>query len=122
MFENISWNAYFPIPFFVATLALGWVVASGRFGWWPVLVFTASVAAQTHLLFAIPCTLLALAAPLIGLLVGGRPARFRWLGTGLGVAILSDMVYRPWSLEGRRIDLGDLGGSILSRWRRVWDA
>ncbi|MEI8634463.1 LysR substrate-binding domain-containing protein [Vibrio sp. PP-XX7] len=26
------------------------------------------------------------------------------VANGLGVAILSDLVYRPWSLEGRRID------------------
>lgn len=26
------------------------------------------------------------------------------VGNGLGVTILSDMVYRPWSLEGRRIE------------------
>jgi DNA-binding transcriptional LysR family regulator len=26
------------------------------------------------------------------------------VANGLGVAILSDMVYRPWSLEGRRIE------------------
>jgi DNA-binding transcriptional LysR family regulator len=26
------------------------------------------------------------------------------VANGTGVAILSDMVYRPWSLEGRRIE------------------
>lgn len=86
VFENIAWNAYFPLPFFIATLALTWVVGTGRFGWWPVLVFTASVAAQSHLLFSIPCTLLALAAPVIAVAVGTRPPRLRWLWAGLGVA------------------------------------
>ena len=27
------------------------------------------------------------------------------VANGMGVAILSDMVYRPWSLEGRRVDV-----------------
>ena len=26
------------------------------------------------------------------------------VANGSGVAVLSDMVYRPWSLEGRRIE------------------
>ena len=30
------------------------------------------------------------------------------VGDGLGVTILSDMVYRPWSLEGQRIEHRDL--------------
>src|SRR5664280_1390688 len=53
--ENLHWKAYFPIPFFIATIALAWVVGTGRFGWWPVMVFVASVASQSHLLFVIPC-------------------------------------------------------------------
>ena len=27
------------------------------------------------------------------------------VANGMGVAILSDMVYRPWSLEGRRVEV-----------------
>ena len=84
--ENISWNAYFPIPFFIATLALAWVVSTGRFGWWPPMVFVASVASQSHLIFSFPCTLLALAAPVLGLTLGGRTERLRWLWIGFGVA------------------------------------
>ena len=30
------------------------------------------------------------------------------VANGLGVSILSDMVYRPWSLEGRRLELREL--------------
>jgi hypothetical protein len=85
--ENISWNAYLPIPFFVASLAFAWLVGAGRFGWWPVLVFTASVAAQSHLLFAIPCAALALLAPVVALLAAGRPTRLRWLWSGIGVGV-----------------------------------
>ena len=50
---NLQWNAYFGLVFFMATMALAWVVAGGRLKWWPVLVFTASVAVQSHLIFAV---------------------------------------------------------------------
>lgn len=34
------------------------------------------------------------------------------VGYGFGVSILSDMVYRPWSLDGRRIDVRTLSDAI----------
>lgn len=34
------------------------------------------------------------------------------VANGLGVSILSDMVYRPWSLEGRRLEMRDLYEAI----------
>jgi DNA-binding transcriptional LysR family regulator len=45
------------------------------------------------------------------------------VANGSGVAILSDMVYRPWSLEGRRIETVQLGDpvppmSVGLAWRR----
>jgi hypothetical protein len=85
--ENIVWNAYFPIPFFIAAIALAWVVASGSFGWWPVLVFAGSVAAQSQLIFALPAVGMVLAAPLVALLLQCRPATVRWLVVGLVVAV-----------------------------------
>ena len=87
VFERITWNAYFPIPFFIATVVLAWTVSMGLFGWWPALVFVASVAAQCHLIFVIPAILLSLVAPGIGLAVAGKPKRFRWLIGGLAVAL-----------------------------------
>jgi hypothetical protein len=110
VFENISWNAYFPIPFFIATLALTWVVGCGRFGWWPVLVLTASVAAQAHLLFSIPCAALAVCAPLAGLALGSRPRRLRWLWVGLVVAIacwIAPILQQIFGVSG---NLGALAG------------
>jgi DNA-binding transcriptional LysR family regulator len=46
------------------------------------------------------------------------------VATGAGVAILSDMVYRPWSLEGDRIEARSLAAPVPSMdvglaWRRV---
>lgn len=34
------------------------------------------------------------------------------VATGMGVTILSDMVYRPWSLEGQRIDVKNLSDGV----------
>jgi len=34
------------------------------------------------------------------------------VATGMGITILSDIVYRPWSLEGRRIDLKTLDDEV----------
>lgn len=87
LFENFAWNAYFPIPFFIAAIVLAWVVATGSFGWWPALVFVASVAAQAHLLFAIPAVAMVALAPAIGLVLFGRPERLRWLAGGTVVAV-----------------------------------
>jgi len=34
------------------------------------------------------------------------------VGSGMGVTILSDMIYRPWSLEGDRIETRDIAGRV----------
>ena len=34
------------------------------------------------------------------------------VATGAGVALLPSLVYRPWSLEGDRIDSRDVSGSL----------
>ena len=34
------------------------------------------------------------------------------VGSGMGVTILSDMVYRPWSLDGQRIETRDIDGDV----------
>ena len=36
------------------------------------------------------------------------------VASGIGVTILSDMVYRPWSLEGQRIETRSLEDTIPS--------
>ena len=79
VFETLVWNAYFPIPFLVATIVVAWVVCMGGYGWWPVLVATGSIAAQTHLFFVLPCVPLVIVAPIAALWVAGRPHRIGWL-------------------------------------------
>ena len=61
------WNPWFGMLFFLATLAAGLAVVSGRRRWWPVLVLTASVAAQAHLMFALASAALVLVALVAGL-------------------------------------------------------
>lgn len=77
------WNPWFGMMFFLAALATGWAVISGRRWWWPVLVITASVAAQAHLMFAIASAALVLLALVVGLADGfGAKTGYRWAVTG----------------------------------------
>jgi hypothetical protein len=88
VFENLMWNPYLGLPFVIATICLAWVVSLGRFGWWPVLVFTASAATQTEVLFATLTVALAVLSPLVAIARSGWPSRLRWLVAGLVVGIL----------------------------------
>lgn len=36
------------------------------------------------------------------------------VASGMGITILSDIVYRPWSLEGRRVEVKALTDNIPS--------
>ena len=69
------WNPWLGMLFFLATLAAGLAVVSGRRRWWPVLVITASVAAQAHLMFALASVAIVLLALVVGLIdtIGRRP-------------------------------------------------
>ena len=79
-----SWNPWFGMVFFIAALAAAWAVMSGHRGWWPVLVITASVAAQAHLMFTVPSGVLAILALFVGLAdtIRGR-RRYWWAVAGL---------------------------------------
>ena len=86
MFTDLVWNPHFGLVFLIASAATAWVVASGRFGWWPLVVVFASVAAQSHLVYAVTAAILALVAPLAALAYGHRPSRWVWLPVGLTAA------------------------------------
>jgi hypothetical protein len=79
-----SWNPWFGMAFFIAALAAAWAVVSGHRGWWPVLVITASIADQAHLMFTVPSAALAILALIVGLVdtIRGRPG-YWWVVTGL---------------------------------------
>ncbi|HEX3390209.1 MAG TPA: hypothetical protein VHT94_14330 [Streptosporangiaceae bacterium] len=79
-----SWNPWFGSVFFIAALATAWAVMSGHRGWWPVLVITASIAAQVHLMFTVPSGVLAILALIVGLADSIRGRRgYWWLLAGL---------------------------------------
>ena len=75
-----------------ASIVLAWLTATGRFAWWPVLVFFSSVAAQTQLVYAIPSAVLILGPPVVALVLSREPRSLRWLKAGLAVGLVC------WSL------------------------
>jgi hypothetical protein len=78
------WNPYFGAMFFLAAVAAGWAVMSGRRGWFPALVLTASIAAQAHLMFALASAAVTLIALIAGLADEFRVRTgCRWAITGL---------------------------------------
>lgn len=79
-----SWNPWFGMMFFLAALAAGWAALAGRRAWWPVLVVCASIAAQAHLMFAIPSAILILLGLAAGLTETIRGHQgYRWLAVGV---------------------------------------
>ena len=77
-------NPNFGFIFFIASLSVGLAVLSGHRKWWPVLVVTASVAAQAHLTYAAACVGLVLIAAVAGLADQFRAkGGYSWLIAGL---------------------------------------
>ena len=88
VFDHQIWNPNFGLIFLLASIALAFAVAVGSFGWWPVLVFTASVAAQAELFYAMVAAGLVIVSAFLGCWHSGRSRRLRWLMMGFGVGIL----------------------------------
>jgi len=88
VFNDLPWNAYLPVPLLIASLGIGWAIARGRIGWWPVLVVCASIAGQSHLFFLLPGVAIVVVAPAIGIANVGRPQRWRWLVAGIAAGAL----------------------------------
>ncbi len=92
-----SWNPSFGAIFFLAALAAAWAVLCGHRGWWPVLVVTASIASQAHLMFALASVTLVVLTLVVGTIDTVRsktarsPTGYRWviIGVLLGVACWS---------------------------------
>jgi hypothetical protein len=80
-----AWNISIGLVWFITAAALTVTVASGRLGWWPVLVGAASIAAQAHLEFAPAAIGLVLLGLGLGLARRPRTRRWRWLVGGLVV-------------------------------------
>lgn len=82
------WNPYFGVMFFIAALSSCLAVLSGRRKWWPVLVFSASIAAQAHLMFAPAAVGLVLMGLAAGLADEFRVRTgYSWLFAGLAAGL-----------------------------------
>jgi len=93
------WNPWFATMFFLAALAAGWAVLSGRQRWWPVLVITASIAAQAHLMYAVAAACLVVVG--LGAVIADslRSGTYRWAITGVivGVACWAAPVFQQFT-------------------------
>jgi hypothetical protein len=78
-----SWNPWFGMMFFLAALAAGWAVLSGRWRWWPILVITGSVAAQAHLMYAVAAACLLLVGFIVVIAGSLRARAYRWAVSGV---------------------------------------
>ena len=77
-------NPNFGTMYFVAAISACLAVLSGHRKWWPVLVITASIAAQAYLTFAAAAVVLVLVALVTGLADEFRAkGRYSWLIAGL---------------------------------------
>jgi hypothetical protein len=110
------WNPWFGVIFFLATLAAGLAVLSGRRRWWPVLVLTASVAAQAHLMFALASAALVLLALVAGLADTIRArAGYWWAVLGLAAGAACWIAPFIQQFTSRRGNLGLLIASLGTR-------
>jgi len=112
LFGHQLWNDNFSLIFLLASIALAWVVAIGSFGWWPVLVFTASVTVQAQLFNGLPVVVLVIASPLLGWWRSGRPRRLRWLYVGTGVGIVC---WLPTLVQQAFGSFGNVSGTLAAR-------
>ncbi len=111
------WNPWFGLMFFLAALAAGWAVMSGCRGWWPVLMVTASVAAQAHLMYTIASGSLVMLALAVGLSdsirhrAGSVWADFQWVVYGLVAALACWSAPLLQQFTGKHGNLGMLLGN-----------
>ena len=106
------WNPNFGLFFMLASIVLAVAVALGSFGWWPVLVFTASVTVQSQLFYGLIVVSLVVVCPFLAGWHSGRPRRFRWLMIGVGVGIVC---WLPTLIQQVFGSYGNLGGLLTAR-------
>lgn len=124
------WNPYFGAVFLLATLATGWATATGNLRWFPALVVTASISAQSHLVFAIPAVAVALGAALVGIATIGRRRAVssgRWIVGGLlaGVAlwvvpIIEQLTGHPGNVSVLLANTGQSRVGVSTGLRAIW--
>jgi hypothetical protein len=112
VFAHGLWTPDFGLVFLLASIALAWVVSIGSFGWWPVLVFTASVTVQAELFYGLPAVALVLICPLVARWHSGWPRRLRWLWIGIGVGVVC---WLPPLMQQTFGSFGNLTGTLSAR-------
>lgn len=102
----LTWNPWFGMTYFLAAFAAAWAVIAGHRRWWPVLVITASVAAQAHLMFTLGSAALVLLALIVGIADSIRArAGYWWVLIGLvaGAACWSAPAYQQFTMPDGNI-------------------
>lgn len=112
LFGHQLWNADFGLAFLIASVVLAWAIALGSFGWWPVLVFTASVTIQAQLFYGLIVVSLLILSPLLGAWHSGWPKRFRWLLVGVGIGVLC---WLPSLLQEAFGSYGNMSGLLTAK-------
>lgn len=85
----------------------------------PYVMLTVDEAAHTAMRYWTPTHF----SPNVILRTSSIEAVRSMVANGLGISILSDMVYRPWSLEGRRLETAEIADAVPAMdvglvWRR----
>jgi len=109
------WNPWFGMMFFLASFAAAWAVMAGNRRWWPVLVATASIAAQAHLIFAVAAAALVAVALAVGVVdtVRGHTS-YRWALTGALVGLacwIAPLIQQFTARHGNLTNLIDSQGT-----------
>jgi hypothetical protein len=141
---NLPWNPDLGLYAFASAIVLAIVAGTGRTAWWPVGVGTGCVAAQCHLVFAVPAAAALAVGGALGLLARAcaatRPPRSllraaAHLGAGVAVALLEmaaplvqQVADRPGNLSALAHNLSHQGPSrglssgfaALARAAGVW--
>jgi hypothetical protein len=108
------WTPWIGAVLYLATLASAWATGCGRLKWWVAVVVAASLAAQAHLIFALPVAGLCLVSALLGVAAGrgsgSTGSRRRWIIPGLACAAL---LWLPTVVA----QLADRPGNLTLLWR-----
>lgn len=86
--EDPTWNPYMGLMFFISAVAATVAVLYGSRRWWPVAVVSASIAAQSHLMYAVGAVLLVALSGIVAMEATRRQkGSWRWATTGLGLGL-----------------------------------
>jgi hypothetical protein len=121
----LPWNPAFGAFWLLAALAAAWATASGRLGWWGVVVLAASIAAQAHEIFAPAAAAVCVLSPAIGWPFRRADGTWRsrhWLAIGMATAaalwtapVVQQLTGRPGNLTLLWNSVGRASGGLHER-------